>query len=533
MNGDIRIYQGVKFTKDNSYVLDHNQATLLQDLNPWLVTSIENASFIRETEQRVKVPFSYYNCSRCNYMAIRNYPYTSIWTFAFIDRIEYVNEFTTYIYYTIDHFHTWYEFLYYKTVKVIREHASESGPLNLLPEPVTPSQMVQDAIFRGQLGGFSIIMCFTDADNLSGYVAGNMASAGKIKRYNIRDLNNIPDLTDFFNDVDSMQGDYGEIVSIFIYPTMFVSITQAVANHTQYGSPVERIWNIPRRTTIQGYTPKNRKMFTYPYMQLRVDNGEQYNTYRPERFHQHTALAEPIVGYNFKMVGCALPTAELNLYPMYYDGYDSEIGSASLDQDMSEKLPMGAFPQVAFPIDTYKSWIAQNQASALMPILTGMLTAGLGSGMSGAGAGAGVGAVASGVGLNMASAGLSGVSSYLIAEQSAKDQTNHWTGQQGGSLDIAQNLKEFHCQILTPPRVEAERIDQFFSAYGYSADRFGIPNMTTRQNWNYVQVSGSLVYGAIPQEAIDSINSMFNRGVTIWHSYSGFGNYGDFTNSEV
>lgn len=525
MNGDIRIYQGVKFTKDSNNVLNHNQSTLLTDLNPWLVDSLTNVSFIRETTNRIKVPFSYYNCSRCNYMAIRNYPYSGIWTFAFIDQIEYVNEGTTYLYYTIDHFHTWYEFLYYKSVKIVREHESESGPLNLIPEPVTPSQLVQDDIYRGNLGGYSIVMCYTDSQNLSGYIAGNMVSAAKIKRFNIYRLaDGVPDLTDFFNEIDAMQGEYGEIVSIFIYPTNFIDITPSVANHTQFGNPVETTWNIPRRTTIQGYTPKNRKMFTYPYLQLCVDNGEQFNTYRPERFHQHTVLATPITGYNFKIVGCALPTAELNLYPMYYDGYDTYNGTSTLDKDMSSKLPMGAFPQIAFPIDTYKSWIAQNQASALMPILTGVVTGGLSGASQGNAAAPAV---------NAAGAGLSGVSSYLIAEQSAKDASNHWSGQQGGSLDIAQQLKEFHCQILCPPRKEAERIDQFFSAYGYASDRFGVPNISTRANWNYVKVNGSLVYGAVPQEALESINRIFENGVTIWHSYSGFGSYGDFTNSEV
>ena len=324
--GEVRIYQGVKFSKLGDHVLDHDQATILADINQHLVASRNDFSFIRETEKRVKVPFSYAICSRSNYIAMRNYPYINIWTFAFIDQIEYVNDQTCYIYYTIDDYHTWYEFLQYMDVFTVREHQNDAQVLNLVPEPVIPSQYVQEKIYTYNFDNYRIVMCFADSDQ-SGYVAGGMASTAKIKSYIIRDLQGVPRLTDFFDEIASMQGDYGEIVSIFIYPAELINISAAVEGHTQYGNPVTRTWNIPSIGSIQGYTPLHRKCFTYPYCKIVVDNGEQMNTYRPERFHQHTALADPISGYNFSIVGCAMPTAEVSLYPSYYDGYDSYNGT--------------------------------------------------------------------------------------------------------------------------------------------------------------------------------------------------------------
>ena len=523
--GEVRIYQGVKFSKLGDHVLDHDQATILNDINQHLAASRNDFSFIRESTNRVKVPFSYAICSRSNYIAMRNYPYTNIWTFAFIDEIEYVNDNTCYIYYTIDDYHTWYQFLQYMDVFTVREHQDDSSVLNLIPEPVVPSQYVQEKVYEYNLGEYDIVLCYTDpSDQLTGYVAGRMASGAKIKHFPLRTPQGVVTMAQFFNEIEAMQGDLGSIVSAFIYPSRFISTTSAAENHAQYGFPVTQKWNIPEITSIQGYTPKNKKCFTYPYVKIVVDNGEQFNTYRPERFHEHTVLAEPVIGYNFNIVGCAMPTAELSLYPIYYDGYDDINGSSTLSQDMSSKLPMGSFPQVAIPIDTYKSWLAQNQSSQVFQIISGLATGGLNGGMSGGAVGGAVGG---------ASAMLSGTLGFIGNQIAAEDASNHWAGSQGGSLDISQMLKGYHCQILVPPRREIQAIDRFFSCYGYQLNSVGYPNRNTRQNWNYVQVRGTYVFGAVPNDALQRINDQFNDGVTIWHNYARYGDYQDYSNPLV
>jgi hypothetical protein len=71
----------------------------------------------------------------------------------------------------------------------------------------------------------------------------------------------------------------------------------------------------------------------------------------------------------------------------------------------------------------------------------------------------------------------------------------------------------------------ARIVDDYFSAYGYKVNRVKIPNITGRANWNYVKTIGCYIQANIPQEDLQEIKDMFNRGLTIWHHASTFMDY--------
>jgi hypothetical protein len=72
-----------------------------------------------------------------------------------------------------------------------------------------------------------------------------------------------------------------------------------------------------------------------------------------------------------------------------------------------------------------------------------------------------------------------------------------------------------------------EKIDNYFSRFGYKIIDTKIPNITGRTNWNYVEIGSSeeIGHGDVPSNYLDEINSAFRRGVTIWHNHSNIGNY--------
>ena len=69
-----------------------------------------------------------------NYVMYRNTNYSNKWFYAFIDKIEYVNDNCTYIYISTDTYQTWMFDLKYKPCFVEREHVNDDsiGALNMV-----------------------------------------------------------------------------------------------------------------------------------------------------------------------------------------------------------------------------------------------------------------------------------------------------------------------------------------------------------------------------------------------------------------
>lgn len=70
-----------------------------------------------------------------------------------------------------------------------------------------------------------------------------------------------------------------------------------------------------------------------------------------------------------------------------------------------------------------------------------------------------------------------------------------------------------------------------FLATGYKVNTVEIPQLITRENWNYIKTIDINITGSIPQEHLEKIKNIFNTGVTLWHN-DNVGNY-NRTNSII
>ena len=62
-------------------------------------------------------------------------------------------------------------------------------------------------------------------------------------------------------------------------------------------------------------------------------------------------------------------------------------------------------------------------------------------------------------------------------------------------------------------------------------NRLKLPNITGRENWNYVKtVSCNFSGNDIPQTDLQTIRNMFDNGVTLWHNPSTIYNYNNSNN---
>lgn len=66
---------------------------------------------------------------------------------------------------------------------------------------------------------------------------------------------------------------------------------------------------------------------------------------------------------------------------------------------------------------------------------------------------------------------------------------------------------------------DAQRLDRFFTAFGYAVDRpIQKKDFLSRTKFNYVKTSSiQLKSATAPREVLESIAAMFNNGVRIWH----------------
>ena len=80
----------------------------------------------------------------------------------------------------------------------------------------------------------------------------------------------------------------------------------------------------------------------------------------------------------------------------------------------------------------------------------------------------------------------------------------------------------------SPTYNECVHIDKFFDVYGYQVNTINkISNvMKTRNNYNYIQVKQSNIKLNGIQSDLQQLNAIFENGVTVWHNFENFGNYG-------
>lgn len=82
-------------------------------------------------------------------------------------------------------------------------------------------------------------------------------------------------------------------------------------------------------------------------------------------------------------------------------------------------------------------------------------------------------------------------------------------------------LNEKNANILT----------DYFKKYGYACHRLKTPDLFSRKYYNYIQTIDANITGNIPQEYIIGLRTIFDSGVTLWHT-TDVGNY-SLDNSEV
>lgn len=298
------------------------------------------------------------------------------------------------------------------------------------------------------------------------------------------------------------------INGLFTFPSALVGQVQEIGHglykisntNNAYGE-VAKI-KIP--TTLNGYVPRNNKLFVYPYNYLAVDNaGGQSNIYRYEFFEN---VQNNEITFNIR--SAITPGGSIRMEPVNYNG----------DAGFVNGLPLAKFPICNWAVDMYTNWLTQNSVNIGGFDISADLVNTVGSGLN-----ASIQAVTG----NIQGAFTSVFNSMLQTKQHSLLPTVAKGNLNAGDVIASSNKLNYHfCKMCV--RVEyARKIDEFFTRFGYKVNRLTTPYINIRPYWDYLKIGGEedLGSGEMPQVAIDTINQCARNGVTIWHDHAVIGDY--------
>lgn len=430
----------------------------------------------------------------CNYMMFRNSAHGAKWFYAFITGVEYINDTTTEITFEIDSIQT---YLFETTLKecyVERQHSLvDYAGSNVVPEPngigdITCSEMSGTGLMREYV---AVIATAYDPDGQAGGTYGGLFSGCKYLAGQINDTSGEQRLLDFL-DAAVAANKSDSIVSIFMMPQRFF---------TSGSAPVVESKRVAIPTKIHGYTPKNKKLLTFPYNYLSIECGNSNATYRYEWFTNRSVTGNNV---DFAITSCVSCNPQIAIIPFSYNG------SGDNELNWTEKLVMDGFPQVAWSIDAFRAWIAQNAGRTAIAGGTGLIGS-----VSGALTGNPM----------MAVGGLSTAVGAVNETVLAANRPPQARGQDSGGIDVATRTKDFYFKRMQLNLDDAIMMDDFFSVYGYAYNEVKVPNTHARPHWTYVKTRNCLVQSNAPVDDVKTICNAFNKGITWWRNGDEVGNY--------
>lgn len=497
--------------------------------------SLPKLGFDNFTYQRkdgvIRIPALIDNIIQYNYVMYRNEAYSNKWFYAYINNMEYLNDSVTAVSILTDVWQTWQFDLNFKRTFVEREHVNnDTVGAHTIPENLELGEIVQNTsttfepnrtvYTSGQAeqltnkymivfqvselpeGSYGITKPHQYNSVYSGLFYLGVRTAGDatslIYKYSAGKPEAIVAIfiapTAFFDgcEFSNIQTDYGNVT--VYYPTISTGIANMSNNN----------YSISRPSTLNGYTPKNGKLFTFPYSYITVDNnaGECIT----ERFENFANSASP----SYYMGGSLGQGCSIKLAPIGYKGQQANA------ENFTEGLPAMKYPICGWASDYYTNWLTQNAINIPLTVASTLGSLGLAAATGGGSLAATGGALLS-AGSQIGNLLSEQYKASLVPDQ-AHGNTNC------SDVNVAWN-QCFTVKCMSIKYEYAKIIDDYFSMYGYKVNELKLPNVTGRRNWNYVKTVGCYIEADIPQEDLQSIKEMFNNGVTFWHNTNTFADY--------
>ena len=463
---------------------------------------------------------SLYNC---NYVMYQNSNFTNKWFYAFIVRMEWLSNNSTRIYLATDVIQTWFFDITYYQSYIDRCHSdTDVVGDNIVPEDFTGAGRggYDQAGSQDLTPNWVTVFATTEPDgtplpptDLSGIVSGT----GAAWRHQYDNAT----LTSLLNQYVK-NGTATAIAKIQQWPAANHSATFSFAKHP---------------STINGYSPKNKKLLSGAFISCYMAMFGQELEFNPEYITGNSVSAQIVVDDTSGSVGCTITNygssniANFSLvavipesswaYNQYKNDYNLHSGSNAIYQErMRYQRNLNAANANVGAVQGIASTIA-GVVDTINPV-----TWALGKGRQA------VSSVVEGAQQTYNQGAIAGWYEKGIDEisQDLATITESYNAPATGSVAtsniyIAGNKTTLSYGYKVPPRDIIKRCDDYLTVYGYKQSTYKVPNLHARLNWTYIRTLGLRASGNFPDEDMDLIKRIFDKGIFFWSSTAVFGNF--------
>lgn len=512
-----------------------------------------------------------------NYMMFKNTAHGNKWFYAFVDSIDYINDNASELHYTIDVMQTW-AFDYELGECFVERQHNETDDIgdNIVEENINTGELIcqqkDEYIFNinptplPPLGyTFDMVILYVPNQTNSLRKLVTISGVGDDGRYtyastpsNTRgiiingqyagvDILPIPfrlgtniDITsdNIGNAIDAIIAAQGNVVQLIEVPDAMLTgfTTQGVFSDNK---TIYKLTSF--KSAILGkeaYTPKNKKLFTAPFVKLVVSN----NLGQTQELDFEKA-SQPNIGIRFNLEGTPLTNPELCCYPKNYRGIDKDYESGLLITD---------FPTASWSEDSFAKWWATNKEAFITSTISSAVAgvAAIGATVATGGAAAAVigGSTAALIGARTAAGAatggvsvVSGIANSIGTYKTQKNTPDNICGEVNNSaLRILQGRIGYYFYTMGMKAEYAKVVDDYFTMFGYAQNVVKTPNLHARKRYTYIKTNGIIIHaktqsgtivGGLPADDENAIAKIFENGITFWAKTStvtpDIGNYTD------
>ena len=488
----------------------------------------------------IRIPDLAENIYPYNYVMYRNKS-SAKWFYAFITKIEFINQNCTHVHIRTDVFQTWMFDFSFKQCLVEREHTpTDNFAEHTLPENVTTGGVreinrsnaltysLKNMVSTDFEANYRVLFVCSEAVT----ALGGASTVGQIR------LGAVPTACYYYgverlhvrDAVDALvtAGKIDTVLTVYCVPIgalNWVSVMTSPFNVWLALDHKYDITSLPMKTEYShlsyfGTNIKNRKCLLYPYHFYRLSSGNgQSIDLKPQYFEATTIYIKSWFDGN-----CA---PSIIAYPTQYEttGTGDNWGGAT---PLNNYVTYANFPDVPYTVDVYERYLAENKTTleyrqikflfdtTMIPF--GGLDASLAaSDSSKTDIGSGVAKGLYGKAMELAE--------FEAGMRDLERRPDKVVGTPSGSVQMLSGNGGIWLSEMCIRPEYLRIVDDYFTMYGYKVMRVKTPQFTSRPNHNFLKTIDCDLTGEMPQDDEDELKAMFNAGLTVWHNPATFGNY--------
>lgn len=444
-----------------------------------------------------------------NYVMYRNKHFTNKWFYAFITKMEYKGEGVTFIYLKTDVFQTWFYDLTFNKSFIDRQHPLNDS-FNSIADTPAHGQLIEVKSDDTHFQGGYFVFCSSD-------ISQDDTSSSNSYEFSVLDYS-IPCMVLYWADTQALsmasvlqsianKGRGDRILSAVYVPYIprIAGLNITEVQETDVGnlhicngfsSPDDLKGTILFEYGL-GVSHEYEKEFTYPYAKIVVQDTAtgQSIELSPEKFGNGTTI-------QFEIQVAISETPTYRIIPKDYDGQPYAYNEA-LVVKCNTSLPVSN--------NLYAKYMMMNgQMNELKKVFAGV-------GMAGA--------IAGGSPMGVIT-GMEQIINVTAQENQASKLGNQLTAITDGAMERISFNNGIKIGLFKTDSDHTLMLRNYWKMYGYPVHSLETPVFNNGGTFNFIKmINPNIEGGNVPQEDMMEIESIFTKGVTVWHTGESYKKY--------